>query len=114
MTIVPQMNLSREGLDPYWLPFTPNRSFKTNPRLFVAGKGMYYTAADGREILDGMAGLWCVNAGHGQERITAAIREQAGHLDYVSSFQMSHPLAFKAAERIAMLTPPGMDRVFFT
>jgi beta-alanine--pyruvate transaminase len=114
MTIVPQMNLSREALEPYWLPFTPNRAFKANPRLFVAGKGMYYTTADGRQVLDGMAGLWCVNAGHGQERITAAIREQAGHLDYVSSFQMSHPLAFKAAERIATLTPPGMDRVFFT
>ncbi|MBN8939806.1 MAG: aspartate aminotransferase family protein [Rhizobiales bacterium] len=113
MTIVPQMNLSRESLEPYWLPFTANRAFKANPRLFVGAKGMYYTTAEGRQLLDGMAGLWCVNAGHGPERITAAIREQAGHLDYVSSFQMSHPLAFKLAERIAGLTPEGLDRVFF-
>ncbi|CEJ12017.1 Omega-amino acid--pyruvate aminotransferase [bacterium YEK0313] len=113
MTIVPQMNLSREALEPYWMPFTANRSFKANPRLIVEAKGMYYTAADGRQLLDAMAGLWCVNAGHGQQRITDAIREQAGHLDYVSSFQMSHPLAFKAAERIAELTPEGLDRVFF-
>jgi len=113
MTIVPQMNLSREALEPYWLPFTANRAFKANPRLFVGAKGMYYTTAEGRQLLDGMAGLWCVNAGHGPERITAAIREQAGHLDYVSSFQMSHPLAFKLAERIAGLTPEGLDRVFF-
>lgn len=113
MTIVPQMNLSREALEPYWLPFTANRAFKANPRLFVGAKGMYYTTAEGRQLLDGMAGLWCVNAGHGPERITAAIREQAGHLDYVSSFQMSHPLAFKLAERIAGLTPAGLDRVFF-
>src|SRR5947209_1844391 len=104
MTIVPQMNLSRESLEPYWLPFTANRAFKANPRLFVSAKGMFYTTAEGRQLLDGMAGLWCVNAGHGPERITAAIREQAGHLDYISSFQMSHPLAFKLAERIAGLT----------
>jgi beta-alanine--pyruvate transaminase len=114
MTIVPQLNLSQEALEPYWLPFTANRAFKANPRLMVGAKGMYYTTADGRQVLDAMAGLWCVNAGHGQERITQAIRDQAGHLDYVSSFQMSHPIAFKAAERIAALTPPGMDRVFFT
>ncbi|QCI64011.1 aspartate aminotransferase family protein [Phreatobacter stygius] len=113
MTIVPQMNLSREALEPYWLPFTSNRAFKAKPRLFVGAKGMFYTTAEGRQLLDGMAGLWCVNAGHGPERITAAIREQAGHLDYVSSFQMSHPLAFKLAGRIAGLTPEGLDRVFF-
>ena len=113
MSILPQINLSREALEPYWLPFTPNRAFKANPRLMVGAKGMYYTTSDGRRILDGMAGLWCVNAGHGQERITQAIRDAAGQLDYVSSFQMSHPLAFKAAERIASIAPPGLDHVFF-
>jgi beta-alanine--pyruvate transaminase len=113
MSTLPQFNLSREALEPYWLPFTPNRAFKANPRLMVGAKGMYYTTSDGRRILDGMAGLWCVNAGHGQERITQAIRDAAGHLDYVSSFQMSHPLAFKAAERIAAIAPPGLDHVFF-
>jgi len=113
MTIVPQLNLSREALEPYWMPFTANRAFKASPRLMIAAKGMYYTTAEGRQVLDAMAGLWCVNAGHGQQRITDAIREQAGHLDYVSSFQMGHPIAFKAAERIAALTPAGMDHVFF-
>ncbi len=95
------------------MPFTPNRAFKANPRLMVGAKGIYYTTADGRRVLDGMAGLWCVNAGHGQERITQAIRDAAGQLDYVSSFQMSHPLAFRAAERIAALAPEGLDHVFF-
>jgi beta-alanine--pyruvate transaminase len=66
MSNLPQFNLSREALEPYWLPFTPNRAFKVNPRLMVGAKGMYYTTSDGRRILDGMAGLWCVNAGHGQ------------------------------------------------
>jgi len=114
MTAAPQPPLAADALDHYWLPFTANRAFKAKPRLFVAAEGMYYTAADGRRILDGMAGLWCVNAGHAQPRIVDAIRAQAGSLDYVSSFQMSHPLAFKLADRIAALAPPGLDRVFFT
>jgi beta-alanine--pyruvate transaminase len=114
MTAAPQPPLAADALDHYWLPFTANRAFKAKPRLFVAAEGMYYTSADGRRILDGMAGLWCVNAGHAQPRIVEAIRAQAGSLDYVSSFQMSHPLAFKLADRIAALAPPGLDRVFFT
>ena len=105
--------LTRESLEPYWLPFTPNRQFKDQPKLFVAAEGMYYTTADGRQVLDAMAGLWCVNAGHAAPRIVKAIQEQAARLDYVSSFQMSHPLAFELAGRIARLAPPGLDHVFF-
>jgi beta-alanine--pyruvate transaminase len=106
--------LSRQAMEPYWLPFTANRQFKVNPRLFVAAQGMHYTTADGRQILDAMAGLWCVNAGHGERRIVEAIKAQAERLDYVSSFGMSHPLAFDLAGRIAAIAPAGFDHVFFT
>jgi beta-alanine--pyruvate transaminase len=107
-------SLDREALEAFWLPFTPNRQFKANPRLFVAAEGMHYVTPDGRRILDGMAGLWCVNAGHGQRAIIEAIKAQAERLDFVSSFQMSHPAAFELAERIAAIAPAGLDHVFFT
>jgi beta-alanine--pyruvate transaminase len=106
--------LTREAMEPFWLPMTPNRQFKTKPRLFVAAEGMHYVTQDGRRILDGMAGLWCVNAGHGQKRIVEAIQTQAARLDFVSSFQMSHPAAFELAGRIAEIAPKGLDHVFFT
>ncbi|CCE03282.1 Aminotransferase class-III [Bradyrhizobium sp. STM 3809] len=96
------------------MPFTPNRQFKTNPRLFVAAEGMHYVKPDGSRVLDAMAGLWCVNAGHGQKRIVEAIQAQAATLDFVSSFQMSHPAAFELASRIAAIAPEGLDHVFFT
>src|SRR5947208_15179115 len=82
------------SLEELWMPFTANRAFKKAPRMLVAAKGMYYTASDGRRILDGTAGLWCVNAGHCRDEITAAIRVQAGVMDYAPPFQMGHPLAF--------------------
>ena len=95
------------------MPFTANRAFKRAPRMLVAAKGMYYTAADGRQILDGTAGLWCVNAGHCREPITAAIREQAGVMDYAPPFQMGHPLAFELAQQLARMLPGDIDHVFF-
>lgn len=100
--------------DAFWLPFTAQRQFRQQPVLFTAAQGMHYTTGDGRLVLDAMAGLWCVNAGHGQPRITQAIQESAARLDFVSSFRMSHPAAFQLADRIAALAPEGMDRVFFT
>jgi beta-alanine--pyruvate transaminase len=106
--------LTREAMEPFWLPMTPNRQFKSKPRLFVAAEGMHYTTQDGRRILDGMAGLWCVNAGHGQKRIVEAIQTQAAKLDFVSSFQMSHPAAFELAGRVVEIAPEGLDHVFFT
>ncbi|KJC51179.1 omega amino acid--pyruvate aminotransferase [Bradyrhizobium sp. LTSP885] len=106
--------LNREALEPFWMPMTPNRQFKSSPRLFTGAEGMHYTTQDGRRILDGMAGLWCVNAGHGQKRIVEAIQTQAAKLDFVSSFQMSHPAAFELAGRITEITPEGLDHVFFT
>jgi beta-alanine--pyruvate transaminase len=97
-----------------WMPFTANRQFKANPRMLTAAKGMYYTSLDGRQMLDGTAGLWCVNAGHCREEITQAIASQAGSLDYAPGFQLGHPLAFEAASAVAGLMPAGLDRVFFT
>ena len=101
------------SLEELWMPFTANRAFKRAPRLLVAAKDMYYIAADGRQILDGTAGLWCVNAGHCRESITAAIREQAGVMDYAPPFQMGHPLAFELAQQLARILPDDIDHVFF-
>lgn len=97
-----------------WLPFTANKPFKSHPRLLAGAKGMYYTSGDGRQILDGTSGLWCVNAGHGRPEIAAAIAEQAAQLDYAPSFQLSHPGAFEAATAVASFMPEGLDRIFFT
>jgi beta-alanine--pyruvate transaminase len=101
------------SLEELWMPFTANRAFKRAPRMLVAAKDMYYTAADGRQILDGTAGLWCVNAGHCRDSITAAIREQAGVMDYAPPFQMGHPLAFELAQQLARMLPGDIDHVFF-
>jgi beta-alanine--pyruvate transaminase len=100
--------------DSLWMPFTANRQFKAAPRLLVGASGMYYTAQDGRRVLDGTAGLWCVNAGHCRSEIADAVARQARELDYAPGFQMGHPLAFEAASRVARLMPPGLDRIFFT
>jgi beta-alanine--pyruvate transaminase len=101
-------------LSNWWMPFTDNRYFKAHPRQLVAAKDMHYTAADGRPVLDGTAGLWCVNAGHGREAIVAAIQAQAALLDFAPSFQVGHPAGFQLAARLAGLMPEGLDRIFFT
>ena len=101
-------------LDAYWMPFTANRQFKKSPRLFTQAKGMYFTTDDGRQVLDGIAGLWCVNAGHGRTKITEAIQRQAAEMDFCPPFQMAHPKAFALAEKVAAIAPAGMNRVFFT
>ena len=100
-------------LDAHWMPFTANRAFKQAPRLLVAAKDMHYTAADGRAVLDGTAGLWCVNAGHCRPPITAAIAAQAARMDFAPGFQMGHPLSFALADRLAAMLPGDLDRVFF-
>jgi beta-alanine--pyruvate transaminase len=101
-------------LSAFWMPFTANRQFKKQPRMLVAAEGMHYTTADGRQILDGTAGLWCCNAGHAQPRITQAIRDQAGELDYAPAFQMGHPKAFELASAIRDMSPEPFEHVFFT
>ena len=105
-------------LESYWMPFTANRQFKAAPRLLTRAEGMYYTSDDNRQILDGTAGLWCVNAGHGRSEIADAVGRQLSTMDYAPSFQMGHPIAFEFAERLAEIAPggpsAGLDRVFFT
>jgi beta-alanine--pyruvate transaminase len=101
-------------LNAFWMPFTANRQFKKNPRMFVAAKDMHYTTADGRQVLDGTAGLWCCNAGHCRPKITEAIQKQAAELDYAPAFQMGHPVAFELANRIIDIAPKGIEHVFYT
>ena len=101
-------------LSAFWMPYTANRQFKRAPRMLVGAKGMYYTSSDGRQVLDGTAGLWCCNAGHGRERITEAIAKQAAEMDYAPAFQMGHPKAFELANRLVQLAPDGLDHVMFT
>ncbi|WP_375456249.1 aspartate aminotransferase family protein [uncultured Methylobacterium sp.] len=105
-------------MDAFWMPFTANRQFKAAPRMFVAAKGMHYTTDDGRQVLDGTAGLWCCNAGHGRSGIAQAVERQLATLDFAPTFQMGHPIAFDFAERLAAIAPgpdgQKLDRVFFT
>ena len=107
-------NIAPNDLNAFWMPFTANRQFKKNPRMFVAADGMYYTTADGRQVLDGTAGLWCCNAGHNQPRIVEAIAKQTAELDYAPAFQMGHPKAFELANRLVDIAPDGINHVFYT
>ena len=100
-------------LQPYWMPFTANRQFKSNPLLLESAAGMYYTARDGQKILDGIAGLWCVNAGHCHPRIVAAVREQVGKLDYATAFNLGHTGAFELAAEVVKLAPANLGHAFF-
>ena len=107
-------SLQRSDLEALWMPFTPNRQFKAKPRLLARASGMHYWTPDGREILDGVAGLWCVNAGHGRREITAAVAHQLETMDYAPPFQMGHPPAFALANELVKIAPAGLDHVFFT
>ena len=106
------------SMDAFWMPFTANRQFKAAPRIFVAASGMHYTTDDGRQVLDGTAGLWCCNAGHGRRGIAEAVERQLASLDFAPTFQMGHPIAFAFAEALAEVAPgpagAKLDRVFFT
>jgi beta-alanine--pyruvate transaminase len=106
--------MTSADLDAYWMPFTANRQFKKAPRLLARSAGMHYWTDEGRQILDGVAGLWCVNAGHTRPKIVQAIATQAAEMDYAPPFQMAHPLAFELARRVADLAPGDLNKVFFT
>lgn len=103
-----------EELAAHWMPFTANRQFKSAPRLLVAAEGMHYTSHDGRKVLDMVAGLWCVNAGHNRKPIVEAIQRQAATMDFAPPFNMGHPAAFEAANRVIAIAPPHMKHVMFT
>jgi beta-alanine--pyruvate transaminase len=107
-------SVAPNDLSAFWMPFTANRQFKKSPRMFVAAKDMHYTTSDGRQVLDGTAGLWCCNAGHARPKIVEAIANQAAELDYAPAFQMGHPKAFELANRLVDLAPEGLDHVLFT
>ena len=106
------------ALDSYWMPFTANRQFKAAPRLLASASGMYYADMDGKQVLDGTSGLWCVNAGHARRQIAEAVERQLMTLDFAPSFQMGHPIAFEFAERLAAIAPgpegQKLDRIFYT
>ena len=108
------MKPNSPSLDAYWMPFTANRQFKAKPRLLIEASGMYYRSDDDRQVLDGTAGLWCVNAGHGRAEIADAVAKQLRTLDYAPGFQMGHPAAFEFSNRLAAIAPDGLDRIFFT
>ena len=108
------MNPRDFSLDAYWMPFTANRQFKSAPRLLVGAKDMHYMTEDGRRILDGTSGLWCVNAGHCRARIVEAVKKQVETMDYSPAFQIGHPGAFRVAERLAHLAPGDLEHVFYT
>lgn len=107
-------NAGPDELGAYWMPFTANRQFKAAPRMLVAADGMYFRDSDGHRILDGTAGLWCVNAGHRRRPIIDAIARQLDQLDYAPSFQLGHPQSFALAARLAQLMPGDLNHVFFT
>ncbi|HZC86225.1 MAG TPA: aspartate aminotransferase family protein [Steroidobacteraceae bacterium] len=106
--------LTRSDLEALWLPFTANRQFKAAPRLLARASGMYYWTPEGRQILDAVAGLWCVNAGHGRREITQAVASQLETLDFAPTFQMPHPAAFQLANELVKIAPSGLDHAFFT
>jgi beta-alanine--pyruvate transaminase len=101
-------------MQPFWMPFTANRQFKSAPRLVSRAKGMHYFTPEGQKILDGTAGLWCVNAGHGREQISQAVAKQIQEMEYAPLFNMGHPIAFEFAERLSELAPEGLNKIFFT
>jgi beta-alanine--pyruvate transaminase len=98
----------------FWMPFTANRQFKKSPRLLARAEGMHYWTPEGRQVLDGTSGLWCVNAGHCRPKIVEAVKRQVAEMDFAPTFQMGHPIAFEFAERLAQVAPQGFSRVFFT
>ncbi|WP_412501385.1 aspartate aminotransferase family protein [Shewanella chilikensis] len=114
MAELKQQAKTQGNLEHYWMPFSANRQFKQAPRLLASAEGMYYRDVDGRQVLDGTAGLWCCNAGHGRAEISEAVSRQIREMDYAPSFQMGHPLAFELAERLSEIAPPRMNRIFFT
>jgi beta-alanine--pyruvate transaminase len=101
------------SLQAHWMPFTPNRQFKANPRLVVGAKDMHYTTHDGRKVLDGTSGLWCANAGHCRTKIVEAVKRQAETMDYAPAFNMGHPGSFRVAERVTQMLPGDLDHLFF-
>ncbi|HEX5390943.1 MAG TPA: aspartate aminotransferase family protein [Burkholderiaceae bacterium] len=112
--LTPAARTDAEWLAAHWMPYTGNRQFKADPRLIVGAQGVYFTSHDGRQIFDGLSGLWCSGLGHGRKEITEAVSRQVATLDYCPAFQFGHPLSFELANKIVERMPAGLNRVFFT
>ena len=112
-SVLPGFDTSPNNLETFWMPFTWNRKFKSEPMLIASAQGMFYKSIEGKEILDGTAGLWCVNAGHRREKITKAVQQTVATLDYAPTFNLGHPLPFELANRVVQLLPSSYDHVFF-
>ena len=112
--LTPAARTDAEWLAAHWMPYTGNRQFKADPRLIVGAQGAYFTSHDGRQIFDGLSGLWCSGLGHGRKEITEAVSRQVATLDYCPAFQFGHPLSFELANKIVERMPAGLNRVFFT
>lgn len=112
--VLASCNLNQEQLDSHWMPYTANREFKANPRMIVSAKGNYFTDSAGRQIFDGLSGLWTTGAGHSRPEITEAVSKQMSNLDYSPGFQFSHPKAFELSHRITEFMPEGLNRVLFS
>jgi len=110
----PATKPAANNLEAFFMPFTANRQFKKNPRMLAKAKGVHYWTPEGRKIIDGTAGLWCVNAGHGRAKIVEAVQRQVARMDYAPSFQMGHPIAFEAAAKLTAMLPGDLDHIFFT
>ncbi|HRD76886.1 MAG TPA: aspartate aminotransferase family protein [Hyphomicrobiaceae bacterium] len=107
------LDMKPNELEPYWLPFTPNRSFKKKPRLFSGAKDMHYLTPDGRKVIDATSGLFCVNAGHGRKTIVEAIQKTAAELDFSPPFQYAHPKVFELSSKLTLLAPGDLDYCLF-
>lgn len=96
-------------------PFSDTAELKENgARVITQADGIYMWDSDGNRILDGMAGLWCVNAGYGRTEIADAAHRQMVQLPYYNTFfSTTHPPVIALSEKLASLAPPHMNHVFF-
>jgi beta-alanine--pyruvate transaminase len=113
LTLRDQPQTRRISLDEYWMPFTPNRDFKADPKMVVRAEGMYYWNDRGGKLIDAASGMFCVNAGHGRKEIAEAVHRQLSELDFIAPFLRGHPKSFELAQRVAELTPGDLNRIFF-
>ena len=113
LTLRDQRESRQISLDEYWMPFTPNRDFKADPKMVVRAEGMYYWSDRGAKLIDAASGMFCVNAGHGRKEIADAVHRQLAELDFIAPFLRGHPKSFELAQRVAELTPGDLNRIFF-
>src|SRR5438876_5049154 len=112
-TLRDQLATRHISMDELWMPFTPNRDFKSDPKIVVRAEGMYYWNEHGDKIIDAASGMFCCAAGHGRKEIADAVSAQLRELDFIAPFLRGHPKSFELAARVAALTPGDLNRIFF-